>query len=348
MPKYMTVGYSPTRTPGKQKLRRKIVGRIAGVATTPKINARRLVFYDLNAGNGVCHDEASTFWEGTSPGILIGYAAGAHKSRNLAASLVILYEIDPKTYRELVQTLIERLGPPTASDDTRARFDYVPKSVPVRERSYCPGCGLYWACNNIHREDCLADTETRIELVTKHRGVHVLAFCDDGKNADTRFVMPDDCVYVDVDGNSVMTNAMRPTMVSEILAPTGPTWMCTTFTTLGVNAGGGPKRTTLDERCAWTYDYLESIREALPARSDLALAALVNDPHQWAYAVTSPVVNGWREKTEQEIRSAFKPQNMQITWWRKDPAAFEEQEHQLFLTKREYENKKLGLFEEPR
>lgn len=344
MPAKMAVGHSQSRTPPKQKLLRKVVGRIAGVASTEKVNARRLVFYDLNAGDGEPTFEDSTFWDGTSPGILIGYAAGAHKSR-MQASLVILYEIKPKTFEKLIASLTEHLGPPTTRDVDKAQFDYVPRAVATRERDWCPGCGLYWATHNRHREDCLATAEKRIELVARHRGVHVLAFCGDGKNADTRFVMRDDCVFIYVDGNSVMSNAMRPGMVGEILMPTGPTWMCTTLSTLGVNAGGGPKRAPIEERRKWTYDYLESIRAGLPDRSDLCLAAIENDPHQWAYVVTSPIVNDWREKTEQQIRAAFKGQTMRVVWWRRDPQGLAALEDQLFMTQVERERIRHGLFD---
>jgi hypothetical protein len=339
MPKYQDVGRS-WRTPAKNLARRKLLGRITGVA--PKVGARRLVYYDLSAGNAK-PTEDTNFWEGTSPGILIGYAAGAHKTMR-AASVVILYEKNPKTFAELIPNLTLHLGPPTAASPDKARFDYVPRSVTTRQRSWCAGCGLYWAVENRHRDDCLATPQQRIQLVAKHRGAHIFAFCGDGNAADLSVISPGDCTYFDNDTNSLLNWAMRPTLIPEVFDR--ETWMCTTFSTLGANASGGPKRTSLDdERRGW-YDRIEAIRSALPDRIDLGLFAIENDPHQWAYLASSPIVNGWREKTEAEMRSAFKTvgATLQSAWCQGDDVAFKALEDQLFLTKKERKQREDGLF----
>src|SRR6516162_7947569 len=107
MPKCQDVGRS-WRTPAKNKARKNLVSRITVVA--PQIGARRLVYYDLSAGNAKSSEDTN-FWEGTSPGILIDCTAGAHENMQ-AASVVILCEQNRKTFAELIPNLTTHLGTP--------------------------------------------------------------------------------------------------------------------------------------------------------------------------------------------------------------------------------------------
>jgi hypothetical protein len=123
MPKRASVGRS-WRTPVKHELLNKMVGRIAGAASTEKVGALRFVAYDLCAGDGIPGD-GKDFWYGTSPGILIHHAAGCHR-RGMQRSIVILYEINPNTFNRLIENLTAHLGAPTATTEGKARFDYAP------------------------------------------------------------------------------------------------------------------------------------------------------------------------------------------------------------------------------
>lgn len=336
MPKYAAVGQSG-RTPAKETYLRKTVGRITGVA--PHVGAGRYVYADLTAGNAKPLD-GGTFWEQTSPGILIGYAAGSAKN-GFGQSLVILNEKNPKTFSELVTNLTGHLGMPTAAITDKARFDFVPHSVTTRERKWCPGCGLCWAVNKSHRADCTATVEQRIRLAQHHGGVCVLAYCRNSLAMDDfGFLGEGDCVLVVNDPNSILTWAMPSTITAEILKQT---WMCTTFCTIGANAAGGPKRLPAEERAIW-YDHIEAWQHSLPDRTDLLLSAIDGDAHQWAYAVSSPVV--WRSKAEQDVRSAFGKfgYTMRLAWARGNPRDFRNLEHQLFRTKRERTQTAEGLW----
>jgi len=120
--------------------------------------------------------------------------------------------------------------------------------------------------------------------------------------------------------------------------------MCTTFSTLGANASGGPKRTSLNgERLGW-YDRVEAIRSALPDRIDLGLFAIENDCEQWAYLASVPTA--WRAKTEAEMRSAFNAvgATLQRAWCQQDGAAFKALLDRLFLTRKERTQREEGLF----
>lgn len=215
------------------------------------------------------------------------------------------------------------------------------------EHAYRYGMGPVVDLYEINRNtfDCLIDS------LTKHLGlpvafesgraafhhtvdgrpaVFVRATLGSGKDASVDHVQAGHCMFVNNDPNTIHDWAMRSSMVNEIRSHT---WMCTTFSTMGCNVGG-LKMMDPNERWMW-YGHLRAIKDSLPDHMDLTLSAIHRDSAQWAYAITSPTK--WRDRTESDIRSAFKKigRDMRVEWWRRSPQAFMALEHALYRTKTE-------------
>lgn len=116
------------RTPAKHELLNKIVGHIAGAATTERIGANRFIAYDLCAGDGIPED-GFDFWNGTSPGILIGHAINAGRKPHMAPSLIVLYEVKPATFGRLIESLTANFQATSHIEADRVRFDHPAATV---------------------------------------------------------------------------------------------------------------------------------------------------------------------------------------------------------------------------
>lgn len=189
---------------------------------------------------------------------------------------------------------------------------------------------------NLGEPIAVADGKARYDYCTDAGlAVRVFAFLGSGKEAHTNWVSQGDCVFVVNDPNSIHDWAMRPTFIREILEST---WRCTTFSTMGCNTGGLMMKSFEERKTMW-YPHLAAIKDSLPNHMDVVLAAINRDASKWAYATTSPKV--WREKTEKDIAAAFKKigRDMNIAWWRDNPAEFGELEDVLFLRKSERDDR---------
>lgn len=312
MPKKLPVGRG-WRTPAKHHLLNKMVGRICGAATSNKIDAERFIAFDLCAGDGIPTSDTD-FWHGTSPGILIRNAAGTTKPvrspklHSLAPAIVLLYEINPNTFRRLIDSLTTYLGLPVAMEESQARFDYCPDDGGVR--------------------------------------VHVFAYCQSGYGADVSFIHGRDCVFVCNDPNSIHDWAMRPTMVTEIQQCTWRCTTFSTMgcNTGGLKRKTREERLPWYSHLQALKDHLPGLDIA--RGTDIVLAAIDRDDSQWAYAITAPA--RWRAEVENDIHASFAKvgRAMQIAWWRKYSTAFAALEDLLFLRASEREADQPGLFDE--
>lgn len=161
--------------------------------------------------------------------------------------------------------------------------------------------------------------------------VTLRAINESSLEASAADVRSSDAVLVFHDPNSILSWAMRPTFVNEIVAR-GP-WCVRTITTLGCNVGGG-KRTPPEERAAW-YELVAPQCRALPPHRDLMIADIDGDSSQWAYLICE--AEKWRGDAEREVRSAFGHYGytMNMAWLRRDRAAFRATFDRLFLTREE-------------
>lgn len=173
--------------------------------------------------------------------------------------------------------------------------------------------------------------------------VVIQAFNSSGHNAVVDFVRCTDAVLVLNDPNAITEWAMRDTFAQEIASRTP--WF-RSLSTMGCNPSG-IKRMKLEERLAW-FDLVGAQQAALPRYRDLLLAAIERDEAQWAYLLCT--AEKWRKATEAVISTAFRKigRTVAMSWFRRDPARFEETKRTLFLTKkelREWRNLQLPFLE---
>lgn len=174
-----TVGTS-FRTPAKQNLLRKTVGRIAGAAPYIPQKPRAAEFIDLCAGDGHYVD-GFDFWDGCSPGILISNAK--HVAGAGLDAYVDLYEINRNTFDALIGNLTMYIGMPDYMGEGRAEF-LIPNDDPRKPT------------------------------------VVVRAFRESGRNADVSVIGQNSVAFVNNDPNTIHDWAMRPGFISEIKAKT--------------------------------------------------------------------------------------------------------------------------------
>lgn len=167
---------------------------------------------------------------------------------------------------------------------------------------------------------------------TWRSGDHVVirAFNLSGHRASVNAIHRRDAVVAFNDPNAITEWAMRDEFVKDVGDRTN---MFRSLSTMGCNAAG-LKRLDPDKRMDW-FGLVEAQQASLPQSRDLCLAAIERDDAQWAYLLSTSVK--WRGKTESVVRTAFKQmgRTAAISWYRQDPAQFQEAKLQLFLTKKE-------------
>jgi hypothetical protein len=148
-----------------------------------------------------------------------------------------------------------------------------------------------------------------------------------GHLARTDILHPNDAVFAFNDPNAMTTWAMSDTFAEDVAKRT---WMFRSLHTMGCNASG-LKRLGPEDRLSW-FDLVDQQQAALPQHRDLLLAAIDNDKAQWAYLVAT--AEKWREKTEALVGKAFANhgRTVAMSWYRKDPDAFQNIKLRLFLT----------------
>lgn len=115
------------RTPAKHQLMDGILGSEVGAThaliRTRKGDVRRLVWYDLTAGDGIASDDADSWEKGCSPGIL-----ARHAKRSGVPVIVELHEIADANYDRLLTSLethLPHLGYEHRAADTWSYRDTV-------------------------------------------------------------------------------------------------------------------------------------------------------------------------------------------------------------------------------
>jgi len=177
----------------------------------------------------------------------------------------------------------------------------------------------------------------------EYRGVVVIAYREDGRNARVDFLRKKDCVFVFNDPNSIQGWAMRSTMAAEVRKQGA--WMLTTFSAIGFNACGDKAWVPREIREETWRGHLQAVKDNLSGHQDLILAAIRNEAEQWAYAVTPPKI--WRNEIESLLRKAFREEvgrEMDVSWWRVNQDGFIDMEDSLILTKKERTDREEGLF----
>lgn len=178
------------------------------------------------------------------------------------------------------------------------------------------------------------DTSWRIGNRVKLR-----AFNMSGKDASVDYVGRSDAVLVLNDPNAITDWAMRDSFPAEIASRTG---MFRSMSTLGCNPSG-IKRGSPAERLNW-FDLIRSQERTLPGYRDLLLSAIERDEAQWAYLLSTATKDGWRDKTEAMVKSAFRRvtetpgsrgRTAAMTWFQQEPEEFQETKLRLILTKDE-------------
>jgi hypothetical protein len=111
----------------------------------------------------------------------------------------------------------------------------------------------------------------------------------------------------------------------------------TYLVTLGCNVGG-LKRSTPEKREQW-FEYVSMLVEVLPNHHDAILFWLNRDSAKWAYLLSIPKVWGddFAGKAITQTNKMW-TQGVSAVSYRSQPAVFNDELKQLFLTKKEYAN----------
>jgi hypothetical protein len=184
---------------------------------------------------------------------------------------------------------------------------------------------------------CPVDENQFVWIGKSHYGhdITITVTCGSGHTAPIDHIEKNDAVLVINDPNNVHHWSIRDGFAAEIMRKTNYLRM---FHAIGALNILKQLKRPLRER--W-FDFIEHEQVALHPRHDLLLVTIVND--DWAYMIRTS--DGWREKTESMVRTAFKDANRicipRMSWFRRDADQYRSDLTRLFLSQNECQGEDL-------